>query len=93
MSDLFADLSTHHGSPITLDEYIARLEALRAEHGGTVLVQKWMPSKGRHHAPEPKVAFALVKTVMKGRVAIPAMQFWQKDADRADEKGPAVIRV
>lgn len=89
MADLFDFLSVKDDA-INLDSYIARLEELRSVYGGGVLVQKWLPSKGRHNAPKPGVAFPVSRDIGKG---FTTNQFWSKDHDPEDRKGPPVIRV
>lgn len=85
MNDLFSD------PPIDLDEYIAKLEELRAKHGGNTLVQRWNVSKGRHNATFPKEAYT--KVVVVGRHRTPIGQFYQEGYDKPEEKGTLVIRV
>ena len=72
---------------ITLSEYIECLQALEREHGGMLLVQKWMPAKGRHDAPLPKLAYA--RKFERG--GVPA--FYNPAHDNEVQKGDPVIRV
>lgn len=76
----------------SLDEYIAMLQKLRAEHGGVLRVQKWLPSSGRMGAPDPKLAFKRAyDTKRLGDVKAP--QFYNERYDNPVQKGDAVIRV
>lgn len=81
---------------ITLDQYIEELVQLRARNpgSGSWPVEKWMPSKGRHTAPLPTVAYRAASRVgwgPRGALLLPA--FWQPGHDRPEDKGDAVIRV
>lgn len=90
-SDHFEERRSGH-SAVTLDEYMAALARLREQVGGQVLVQKWMPSKGRHHAPMPHIAHGKVLDGQKVKGVPIAGQFWQTQ-DGPSCKGPLVIRV
>lgn len=70
-----------------LGDYIAALEALRKEVGDLVEVEKWMPAKGRHSAPEPKILYARTYE----RNGLPA--FYDERFDNPVQKGAPVIRV
>lgn len=77
---------------LTLDEYIAELEKLRAVHGGRLYVQRWMPSTGRAAAPTPSLAFKRAydaKRISEHK----APQFYNPDHDNPVQKGDPVIRV
>jgi hypothetical protein len=78
---------------ITLDEYIDELQRLRAAlfAGGGLVVQTWSPSRGRHNALLPKVAYKKLILVRGTRHAIG--QFWQENYDKPDERGDPIIRI
>lgn len=81
---------------VTLDQYIEELVKLRDANpgSGSWPVEKWLPSKGRHAATLPVVAFRLEKKILGGRCTItrpPA--FWQADYDKLEDRGEPVIRV
>jgi hypothetical protein len=75
----------------TLDEYIAMLEDLRRLHGGSIRVQKWLPSRGRHGAPDPQIAYKRVYDARR-LCEVKAPQFYSP-ADNPVQQGEAVIRV
>ena len=76
----------------TLDEYIAKLQALREMYGGDIPVNRWSPAKARHSAPDPYLAFTKkIPVGPKVMHSIPA--FWQQGFDAPNEKGDPVIRV
>ena len=70
-----------------LIEYIAALQKLADEHGPTLDVEKWMPSKGRHEAPMPTLQHAR----RYERAGVP--QFYNPAHDNPAQKGDPVIRV
>lgn len=74
----------------TLCEYIAALQALEREHGPLISVEKWMPSKGRHVAPTPVLAFARKHSSIRGK-ELPF--FFHEDTDTLASKGQPIIRV
>lgn len=76
----------------TLDEYIAELEKLRAEHGGRLNVQRWMPSTGRAGAPLPKLAYKRVYPAKRLQDHTTA-QFFNEQYDNDVQRGEPVIRV
>ena len=86
--DMFIDAA--QGAVMTLDEYIAHLERLRAEHGGSIKVQRWSGAKARHNASPPEVAYTMMRDVGR-RLLVP--QFWQAGFDPEAAKGPLVVRV
>lgn len=81
---------------VTLDQYIEELIQLRAQHpgSGSWPVEKWMPSKGRHTAPLPAIAYRLARRICHGqRVMMQPPAFWQPGHDRPEDQGDAVIRI
>ena len=85
-----------HAQPVTLDEYIAQLQALQKEYGGDLLVQKWQPSKGRHNAPRPKIAHEVVYEFSAGgkvKTALRIPQFWDGRYDPENKRGARVVRI
>lgn len=88
MADLF---DTAQGVPITLEEYIAALQALQEVHGGGLLVQKYLAG-ARRHAPAPVLAFTTQRDLgSKKPLHLP--QFWQEGFDPESAKGALVVRV
>lgn len=87
--------STPDFGALTLDQYIRALLALKASGvPGSTIVQKWLPSRGRHNAPPPVEAYMLARVVHKD--AKPVMHptaFWQEAHDRPEWKGELVVRV
>ena len=76
----------------TLDEYIAKLCKLRELHGGSIEVEKWLPAKGRHPAPDPQLAYKrrYNKKGSSEECGIP--QFYHVD-DNDVQRGDPVIRI
>ena len=72
--------------------YIEMLQELIAEHGD-LEVEKWMPAKGRHEAPAPKLAhrrrYAAPRDVHTGGVG----SFFHEASDTEAQRGDPVIRV
>lgn len=85
--DMFIDAAS--GPVMMLDDYIAHLQRVRAEHGN-LRVQRWSAAKARHNAPAPEVAYAMVRDVGR-KLLVPS--FWQSGFDPESAKGPAVVRV
>lgn len=80
--------------PVTLAEYIGHLKEIEREFGGALLVQRWLPSLGRHHAPKPQVAYEFihpVEGVKRGGIITP--NFWQPQHDAEKNKGERVVRI
>jgi hypothetical protein len=75
-----------------LSQYIATLEALRQEHGD-LEVEKWMPAKGRHEAPDPVLAFRRRFATTRDTQAGGVGSFYQPDHDNLTQKGDPVVRV
>lgn len=84
---------SHRNNQMTLDEYIKLLMELREQMPGDTPVQKWLPAKGRHHAPPPKMTFAKTYKLPHGERRVPVGQFWHEGFDLADERGYRVVRV
>lgn len=79
----------------TLDQYISDLLALRKANPGssTWPVEKFMPSKGRHRAPLPTVAYRQQKMVKTSNGVKPVLGNFWSSFDPPEEKGEPVIRL
>lgn len=88
MDDMF---DTAQGDAITLDDYIAKLHALRGQHGGHLLVQKYTAG-ARRNAPPPTTAFT-VQRDLGGKKPLHLPQFWQAEFDPESTKGALVVRI
>lgn len=73
-----------------LSTYVRELRALLSQHGD-LEVEKWMPAKGRHEAPVPKVAYRRVFESSRGSIEV-VPQFYHPD-DNPVQCGDPVIRV
>lgn len=81
---------------VTLDQYIDGLIKLRAANpgSGSLPVEKWLPSKGRHAAPLPVIAYRLARKILNGqRTMMLPTAFWQEGHDKPEDRGEAVIRI
>lgn len=78
---------------MTLDDYIRHLQALRELMPGDTSIQKWLPSKGRHQAPIPTVAFAKTFPPFGSERRKAVGQFWHEFFDLPGEQGIRCIRV
>jgi hypothetical protein len=71
---------------MTITEYIAKLEAIRAEHG-ELLVDTFRGSGIRTEAPDPRVAY---RKILSPRESRPS--FWDQ-TDGLTKKGSKVVQV
>lgn len=71
----------------TLGDYIAKLQALEKQVGSMVEVEKWLPAKGRHTAPDPCISYARRYSIRHSTA------FYHEPTDTPAQKGQMVIRV
>lgn len=72
---------------MTLDEYIAELEQIRAAHGGGLQVQTTDYRFSRVTATMPRIGYV---RVLRGRET--TARFWSS-IDGADRQGEKVVRI
>ena len=87
MSTNHPDTHIFGGVAPLLFDYIAELQSIAAQHGN-IPVEKWLPAKGRHGAPAPRIAYR--RNYPRGQQRTPA--FWNEH-DTEAQRGEMVVRI